>query len=65
MNTSVVNVRTWGGTYPAYADEYGIVRVYDSIAGHYTVCHSLTPRQQARVRRLTCSVQKTESGKGQ
>ena len=41
MNTSVVNVRTWGGTYPAYADEYGIVRVYDSIAGHRPISMTL------------------------
>lgn len=30
----------------------GTVRVYDPIAGHYTTCHSLSPRAQARIRRL-------------
>ena len=43
----------WGGNrVKAYADPAGVVRVWDRIAGHYTTCHSLTPRQIARVRRL-------------
>ena len=41
------------GSVPAYADESGVVRVYDSIAGHYTTVHSLTEGQQAYVRRMT------------
>jgi hypothetical protein len=32
------------GTYEAYA-EGGRVWVYDSIAGHYTTLHALTPAQ--------------------
>lgn len=28
------------------------VRVLDSIAGHFTLCHSLSQRQQQRIRRL-------------
>lgn len=27
----------------------GTVRVYDGVAGHYTVCHSLTAEEQARL----------------
>lgn len=33
-------------------DEDGTVRVYDNVAGHYTTCHSLPERTQARVRKL-------------
>lgn len=36
----------------ATANKEGTVRVFDSVAGHWTVCHSLTNRQEARVRRL-------------
>lgn len=25
------------------------VRVWDDVAGHYTMCHSLSPRTQARI----------------
>lgn len=37
----------------AYAGRGGVVRVYDAVAGHFTMCHQLTERQQERVRRLT------------
>lgn len=47
------NVRIWNTITTAYADASGTVRVFDSVAGHYTTCHSLTPAQVARVRRLT------------
>jgi len=30
----------------------GTVRVWDSIAGHYTTCHSMTPATQRRIRKL-------------
>jgi hypothetical protein len=40
----------WG--YRATVDMDGTVRVYDSIAGHYTTCHALTTRQLAYVRRM-------------
>jgi hypothetical protein len=30
----------------------GVVKAWDDVAGHYTVCHSLTPRQSAYLRRL-------------
>lgn len=33
------------GTYLAIVDDDGTVRVWDSVAGHYTRCHSLTPAQ--------------------
>jgi hypothetical protein len=46
-------VRTWGRNVSAYAtrtqDGRTVVRVYDSVAGHYTVCHSLTSGQIKRV----------------
>jgi hypothetical protein len=37
-------------------DSDGTVRVYDSIAGHYTVCHSLSRSAQARIRQLAREV---------
>ena len=44
-------VRSCGTSRKAYyADEQ--VHIWDSVAGHYTTCHSLTERQIARVRRL-------------
>jgi hypothetical protein len=33
-------------------DAAGTVRVWDPVAGHYTTCHDLSPRQQARIRGL-------------
>ncbi len=30
----------------------GTVRVWDSVAGHYTTCHSLSESAQQRIRRL-------------
>ena len=39
------------GTYRAVVDEDGSVRVYDSVAGHYTTCHALTPAPVASARR--------------
>ena len=53
---TTTTVRTWNTTAQAYAERSGdkiVVRVYDSTAGHYTVCHSLTPGQIRRVISLT------------
>ena len=33
-------------------DERGVVRVYDAVAGHYTMVHSLSARTQRRIRKL-------------
>jgi hypothetical protein len=33
------------GTYRAIVDADGAVRVWDSVAGHYTRCHTLTAGQ--------------------
>ena len=46
---NTVNVIAWGKSLPAYADGTGVVRVMDPVAGHYTVCHSLTRAQEAYV----------------
>ncbi len=46
-------VRHWGTRCQAFADEQGVVRVYDSIAGSFTVCHHLTPGQERYVRSRT------------
>ena len=40
------------GSFRAYADADGTVRVYDSTAGYWTTCHALTPAQESRVRRV-------------
>jgi hypothetical protein len=40
-----------GTGYRARIHADGTVEVYDDLAGHYTTCHSLTPRQIAYVRR--------------
>ena len=34
----------------------GTVRVYDSVAGHYTLCHSLSRSAISRLRRLAAEV---------
>lgn len=50
--TKTTNIRAWGKTAKAYAERSGdqiIVRVYDDVAGHYTVCHTLTPAQVKHV----------------
>jgi hypothetical protein len=36
-------------------DSAGVVRVYDSVAGYYTTCHSLSARTQRRIRSLATS----------
>ena len=45
------SVRSRGASCPAYYAD-GQAHVWDSVAGHYTTCHSLTESQVARVRRL-------------
>ena len=36
--------------YRASVGADGTVRVWDSVAGHYTTCHALTPAQERYVR---------------
>lgn len=42
--------------YPIGAHRFEIdgdeIRVWDSVAGHYTLCHSLSPSAQRRIRKL-------------
>ena len=45
-----INVRTWNTTAPACCGADGTVRVWDSVAGHYTTCHRLTAGQLRYVR---------------
>ena len=33
-------------------DDDGTIRVYDSVAGYYTTCHSLSASAQRRIRAL-------------
>lgn len=54
LNTVTVRSATLG-TVKAYADSTGTVRAWDSVAGHYTIHHGLTSRQEARVRRLAAN----------
>jgi hypothetical protein len=39
-------------TIRAMVDTDGTVRVYDSVAGYYTTCHSLSDSAQRRIRKL-------------
>lgn len=34
----------------------GTIRVYDSVAGHYTTCHSLTPHAIRRIRKTASKI---------
>lgn len=41
-------IMAWGERQPCTVDHRDwTVRVWDSVAGHYTACHSLTPAQIA------------------
>ena len=51
MKTAMV--RVWGERHEAFADEKGVVRVYDPIAGYYTVTATLTLNQERYVRQRT------------
>ena len=44
-------------------DGDGTVRVYDSIAHHYTRCHSLSATQQQRARRIAAAVAQKDAQK--
>ena len=37
-------------------DESGTVRVYSVVTGHYTTCHALSARAQARIRRIAAEM---------
>jgi hypothetical protein len=40
------------GRYRVLVDlETGLVHVWDSLAGHYTLCHALSPALQRHIRR--------------
>jgi len=47
---TATTVRTLGSRTRATCDDRGVVRVWDSVAGHYTVCHSLSATQERYVR---------------
>ena len=51
MNNTIltVNVR-WLGQKARATVLHGEVMVYDTVAGHFTTCHSLTPTQERSVR---------------
>lgn len=36
-------------------DTDGTVRVWDSVAGHYTTCHCLSKSAEARIRKLAAN----------
>lgn len=42
-------------SYRFQVDADGTVRVYDSVAGHYTLTHALSEGAQKRIRRLARS----------
>ena len=39
-------------THKFSVDQDGTVRVWDSVAGHYTTCHSLSKSAEARIKKL-------------
>jgi hypothetical protein len=39
-------------TLQVMVDSDGSIRVWDSVAGHYTRCHALTPAAQRRIRKV-------------
>jgi hypothetical protein len=47
-----INVKWNGKTAQATADQDGTVRVWDSVARHYTSCHSLSQSAIARIRKI-------------
>jgi hypothetical protein len=51
QTTVTVRARAFGGRLETVKCmvEDGTVRVYDSVAGHYTTCHSLSTRDVARI----------------
>jgi hypothetical protein len=62
MTTMTVRCRAWTGQ-PVREEHVsvesdGTVRVYDSIAGHYTTCHALGPSAEIRIRRMAAAEEK-------
>jgi uncharacterized protein YigE (DUF2233 family) len=39
----------------------GTVRVWDSVAGHYTTCHALSDRSERRIRTLVANDQEKDA----
>jgi len=58
MNTTEITARAKAfsnegiKTHKFSLDADGTVRVWDSVAGHYTTCHSLSKSAEARIRKL-------------
>lgn len=56
MSSQIVKVRgKWFAGRPAetvscYVDDAGLVRAWDSVAGHYTICHSASAGLTRKVR---------------
>ena len=42
-------------THKFAVDSSGVVRVWDSVAAHYTTCHSLSESAQRRIRTLAAA----------
>jgi hypothetical protein len=56
MQTVVIKAKAFSSesvkTHKVAVDADGTVRVWDSVAGHYTTCHSLSRSAQAKARKL-------------
>lgn len=53
--TTKLRCKAFGGrleTHSVRVDDSGDVTVYDPVAGHYTLCHELSERTMARIRKL-------------
>ena len=51
--TTQIRARAFGGkleTITVAINNAGVVRVYDSVAGHFTTCHSLSAQEIGRAK---------------
>ena len=44
------------GVYGVMVDEKGVVRVWDHLGQHYTICHDLSERTQQRLRNQVANI---------
>lgn len=56
MKTVTIRAKAFHGrgveTVRVQVEKDGTVRVWDSVAGHYTLCHSLSKSAHARVKKM-------------
>lgn len=59
MKTIKTRAKAFSGfgvqTIKATVDADGTIRVYDSVAGHFTACHALSESAKRRIRKLAAN----------